>query len=168
MATAAPSDDLDDIPLPKSKTKLIIIVLVLLILLSAIGGGVYFFLLKKPDTAAVQETSKVKEAKIPIFIQLDSFTVNLLTAPTDDPQFLQIGISLQLLQEKSNELLKQRMPHVRSQILMLLTNSKAADIVTLEGKEQLISKIVTQVNNLYAQGDENPVTGAFFTSFIIQ
>lgn len=168
MATAPSDDELDDLPLPKSKTKLIIIIVVLLLLLSAIGGGVYMFLIKKTDDPVAIETSKVKESKVPLFIQLDSFTVNLLTAPNEDPQFLQVGISLQLLQEKSSELLKQRLPHVRSQVLMLLTNSKAVDIVTLEGKEQLIGKIVTQVNELFKMGSENPVTGAFFTSFIIQ
>jgi flagellar FliL protein len=168
MATAPPEDDLVDIPLPKSKTKLIIIIVAVILFLCAIGGAGYYFLIKKPEAPEAQQTSKIKEPKAPIFIQLDSFTVNLLTASTDEPQFLQIGISLQLLQEKSTEQLKQRLPHVKNQILMLLTNSKASDIVTLEGKEQLIGKIVTQINELYKLGDENPVVGAFFTSFIIQ
>lgn len=168
MATAPPDDDLADIPLPKSKTKLIIIIFVALLLLASIGGAAYFFLIKKPEDPVAQQATKIKEPKAPIFVQLDSFTVNLLTTPTDDPQFLQVGISLQLLQEKSTEQLKQRLPHVKNQILMLLTNSKASEIVTLEGKEQLIGKIVTQINELYKLGDENPVVGAFFTSFIIQ
>ena len=168
MATAPPDDDLVDIPLPKSKNKLIIIIVVALLLLSSIGGAVYFFLIKKNEDPVAQQTSKIKEPKAPIFVQLDSFTVNLLNTPTDDPQFLQVGISLQLLQDKSTEQIKQRLPHVKNQILMLLTNSKASDLVTLDGKELLIGKIVSQINDLYKLGDENPVVGAFFTSFIIQ
>jgi flagellar FliL protein len=168
MATAPPDDDLEDIPLPKAKNKLVIIIVIAVLLLSAIGGAVYFFFIKKPADPAVEQIATVKELKAPLFLQLDSFTVNLLTSTTEDPQFLQVGISLQLLQEKSPDQIKQRLPHVKNQILMLLTNSKASEIATLEGKEMLIGKIVSQINDLYKLGDQNPVVGAFFTSFIIQ
>ena len=169
MATAPLDDDeLADLPLPKAKNKLLILIVIVVILLSAIGGAVYFFFIKKPEDPTAQQTATVKELKAPLFVALDSFTVNLLTAPTDEAQFLQVGISLQLLQEKSPEQIKQRLPHVRNQVLMLLTSSKASDISTLEGKEALIAKIVSQINDLYKLGDQNPVVGAFFTSFIIQ
>jgi flagellar FliL protein len=169
MATAPLDDEeLADLPLPKSKTKLIIIIVIGVFLLAAIGGAVYYFFIKKPEDPAVAQTATVKELKAPLFVQLDSFTVNLLTPPSEDPQFLQVGISLQLLQEKSPEQIKQRLPHIKNQVLMLLTSSKASDISTLEGKEALIGKIVSQINDLYKLGDQNPVVGAFFTSFIIQ
>jgi len=178
MATAVQDDDedLEGIPLPKSKKKLFIIIAVAIALLSAIGGGVYYFLIRIPVDPAIAEASgdakpAAKEApgKPPIFLPLDSFTVNLKVSPGEDHQFLQIGISFQLRSEKSGDPIKQRMPQVRNRVLLLLTNSRASDLSTTEGKEKLVEQILTQVNGLYPQmGDDTPVLGVFFTSFIIQ
>jgi flagellar FliL protein len=181
MATAVPDidDDIDDTPLRKSKTKLIIIILVVLLLLSGIGGAVYYFFIKEDpvESAAVEgsATSVVKPApkevpgKPPVFLALESFTVNLKVAQGEDQHFLQIGISLQLRSDKSADPIKQRMPQVRNRVLMLLTNSKPDELSTTEGKEKLVEQIQTQVNALYPQLVEDaPVVGVFFTSFIIQ
>jgi len=178
MATAVQDDDddLEGIPLPKSKKKLFIIITIVILLLSAIGGGVYYFLLRTPPDPATAQASGdtkagAKEApgKPPIFLPLDSFTVNLKVSPGEDQQFLQIGISFQLRSEKSGDPIKQRMPQVRNRVLLLLTNSRASDLSTTEGKEKLVEQILTQVNGLYPQmADDTPVLGVFFTSFIIQ
>ena len=178
MATAVQDDDddLEGIPLPKSKKKLFIIITIVILLLSAIGGGVYYFLLRTPpDSATAQASGDTKAGakevpgKPPIFLPLDSFTVNLKVSPGEDQQFLQIGISFQLRSEKSGDPIKQRMPQVRNRVLLLLTNSRASDLSTTEGKEKLVEQILTQVNGLYPQmADDTPVLGVFFTSFIIQ
>ena len=113
--------------------------------------------------------AKEVPGKPPIFLPLDSFTVNLKVSPGEDQQFLQIGISFQLRSEKSGDPIKQRMPQVRNRVLLLLTNSRASDLSTTEGKEKLVEQILTQVNGLYPQmADDTPVLGVFFTSFIIQ
>jgi flagellar FliL protein len=176
MATAVKDDDddLEGIPLPKSKKKLFIILAMAFVLLSAIGGGVYYFLLRTPVDPATESgatTAGAKEVpgKPPIFLPLESFTVNLKTSPGEDQQFLQIGISLQLRSEKSGDPIKQRMPQVRNRVLLLLTNSRASELSTTEGKEKLVEQMLTQVNGLYPQmGDDSPVLGVYFTSFIIQ
>jgi len=179
MATAVQDDDdeLEGIPLPKSKKKLFILIALVILVLSGIGAGVYYFLLRTAPaeevaaTAAAGTNVAAKEApgKPPIFLALESFTVNLKISPGEDQQFLQIGISFQLRSEKSGDPIKQRMPQVRNRVLLLLTNSRASDLSTTEGKEKLVEQIMTQVNGLYPQmGDDTPVLGVFFTSFIIQ
>jgi flagellar FliL protein len=181
MATAvqAEDDEIDDTPLRKSKTKLIIIIVVAVLLLSGIGGGVYYFFFRTPaaeaatgDAPAGGDTKPaIKETpgKPPVFLALESFTVNLKVAQGDDQQFLQIGISLQLRSDKSSDPIKQRMPQVRNRVLMLLTNSKASELSTTEGKEKLVEQILASINGLYPQmTDDAPVVGVFFTSFIIQ
>ena len=180
MATAVQDedDDLEGIPLPKSKKKLFIIIAIALTVLGAIGGGVYYFLIRTPVDPATAQANASAEAKAgakeapgkpPIFLPLESFTVNLKVSPGEDQQFLQIGISLQMRSEKSGDPVKQRMPQVRNRVLMLLTNSRASDLSTTDGKEKLVEQILTQVNSLYPQmGDDTPVLGVYFTSFIIQ
>lgn len=181
MATAGRKveDDVEELALPKSKKKLIIIVLVAILLLSGIGAGVYYFFIHKssvetnsgepaPSTSA--ETSKKdSKSKPPVFLALESFTVNLRMAQDESQQYLQIGITLELRSDKSVDPVKQRIPQVRNRVLMLLTNSKGSELSTLEGKEKLVEDMKTQINALYPQMiNDAPVLGVFFTSFIIQ
>jgi flagellar protein FliL len=181
MATAVQveDDEVDDTPLRKSKTKLIIIITVVVLLLSGIGGGVYYFFFRTPAaepatgdapaSVAAKPAAKETPGKPPVFLALESFTVNLKVAQGDDQQFLQIGMSLQLRSDKSVDPIKQRMPQVRNRVLMLLTNSKASELSTMEGKEKLVEQILTNINGLYPNlTDDAPVIGVFFTSFIIQ
>ena len=178
MATAVQVDDdeLEGIPLPKSKKKLFILIAVVVFVLSGIGAGVYYFLIRTPSAepaagAATATNAATKEApgKPPIFLALESCTVNLKISPGEDQQFLQIGISLQLRSEKSGDPIKQRMPQVRNRVLLLLTNSRASELSTTEGKEKLVEQMLAQINGLYPQMiDDAPVLGVFFTSFIIQ
>jgi flagellar FliL protein len=181
MATAGRNDeeDIDEIELPKSKKKLIIIILAVVLLLSGIGAGVYYFFIQKPSAESITgesnasagvETPK-KEAKVkpPVFLALESFTVNLRMAPDEVQQYLQIGITLELRSDKSVDPVKQRIPQVRNRVLMLLTNSKGSELSTTEGKDKLVEDIKTQINAIYPQmTNDAPVLGVFFTSFIIQ
>lgn len=181
MATAGRNDDgdIEVIVLPKSKKKLIIIILIAVLLLSGIGAGVYYFFIQtptvesnsgEPTPSATAETPK-KEAKTkpPVFLALESFTVNLKMAPDEGQQYLQIGITLELRSDKSIDPVKQRIPQVRNRVLMLLTNSKGSELSTSEGKEKLVEDIKAQINAVYPQmTNDAPVLGVFFTSFIIQ
>lgn len=183
MATAGRNDNegTEKKEPPKPKKKLIIIISVAILFLTGIGmgTGASYFLFQsllaesKADetTAGANKDAAKKEAKgkPPIFIALDSFTVNLKTTPDENQQYLQIGISLELRSDKSVDPIKQRIPQVRNRVLTLLTNSKASDLSTPEGKGNLVEEIKAQINALYPQMiNDAPVAGVFFTSFIIQ
>lgn len=181
MATAGRNveDEIEVIVLPKSKNKLIIIILIAVLLLSGIGAGVYYLFLQTPSvestpsepTASSNAETPKKDAKAkpPVFLALESFTVNLKMAPDEGQQYLQIGITLELRSDKSVDPVKQRIPQVRNRVLMLLTNSKGSELATSEGKEKLVDEIKTQINAMYPQmTSDAPVLGVFFTSFIIQ
>jgi flagellar FliL protein len=181
MATAGrnDNDEIEEIVLPKSKKKLFIVILIVVLLLSGIGAGVYYFLFQTPAaesdageaTAGTNADAAKKDGKgkPPVFLALESFTVNLKTAPDEGQQYLQIGMTLELRSDRSVDPIKQRIPQVRNRVLMLLTNSKASDLATSEGKEKLVEEIKTQINAMYPQMiNDAPVFGVFFTSFIIQ
>jgi flagellar FliL protein len=102
-----------------------------------------------------------------VFLTLDTFTVNLQADP--DEKFLQLDLSLQVASPEAAEAIKVQMPAVRSRLLLLLTSKNAAEISTVEGKQQLSDEIIAEVKKPFAAGAKpQEVLGVFFTSFVIQ
>ena len=160
---------------PKSKKKLIIIIAAIIVLLAGAGGGWYFMKSKeahkKPAKhGEVQEAAEEAEgehAAAPVFLTLETFTVNL--QPDPDEKFLQLDISIQVKKPEEAEALKGQMPAIRNRLLMLLTSKQASQISTIEGKQELSDEILVEVNKPFTEhGKPQKVTGVFFTSFVIQ
>jgi len=139
-----------EVAAPKSKKKLIIIVVAVLVLL--IGGGVGAWLMMGDKPAEGEEAKEVVEKKDPVYVKLDTFTVNL--SPEEGEKYLVI---------------EDKMPQVRNRVLMLLTSKLPSEISDMEGKQELIEEIVEQINEPYsAEGEPLAVSDAFFTAFVIQ
>ena len=155
-----------------SKKKLMIIVLGAVLVAGGVGGGGAWFLLhgkKDEGGAAPHGASKKKAAKAgpPVFVPLEPFTVNL--QPETGEQYLQIAVTLQVATPEEVELVKLNMPKVRSRLLLLLSNKKASEINTGEGKKQLASDIIALVKEPFEdKGEPQDVSDVLFTSFIIQ
>lgn len=152
-------------PAPASKKKLIIIIATAVVLLAGGGGAAWFFMHQKSDQK--KEVKHEEPAHAPVFVTLETFTVNL--QPDPDEKFLQLELSLQVANPEVAELLKMQMPAVRNRLLMLLTSKKATDISTVEGKKLLSDEIVAEMKKPFSK-DAKPqeVSGVFFTSFVIQ
>lgn len=149
---------------PASKKKLIIIIAAVVLL--AGGGGAGWFLMQ-PKDGHKKEVKHEEPAHAPVFIALDTFTVNL--QPDPEEKFLQLEISLQVASPEQAELLKTQMPAVRNRLLMLLTSKMASEISTSEGKQLLSDEIVAEVKKPFSKGAKpQEVSGVFFTSFVIQ
>jgi len=165
-------------PAPKSKKKLIIIIAAVVVLLAGAGGGWYFMkskeAAKKPAKhGEVHEEAEAEEAEgehgpaAPIFLPLETFTVNL--QPDPDEKFLQLDVSIQVKKPEEAEALKAQMPAIRNRLLMLLTSKQANQISTMEGKQELSNEILAEVNKPFTDhGKPQKVTGVFFTSFVVQ
>jgi flagellar FliL protein len=179
-------------PPGKGKGKLIVIIAVALALLGGGGGAAAYFMLGKKDKeqvahedeeeagAAEEEAPKQKAAKpekkakkkkrregVPVFVELDMFTANLRDA--DDDRFIQIRVVAEVRDAPAGEMLKNMMPAVRNEVLLLLGSKESKDIASREGKEQLAQEIVTAANRTLentpaAQG----VEGVNFTHIIVQ
>ena len=152
---------------PKSKKMLFIIIGVILAL--ALGGGAayYFLVVKAGDKSA--ESSKPKVPEIQVFVPLEIFTVNLRPEPGEPQQYLQTMINLQVPSDEAAAALKGRMPELRNRILFILTNKKASEITSVDGKNALITEITEQVQKPFSGSEsEQKITGVYFTSFIIQ
>lgn len=154
----------------KSAKKKIIIIAVVALLL--IGGGVAAWLLMggkstEGDEQTKAEKSQAVKSSEPIFIKLDTFTVNL--NPEEGEKYLQVDITLNASNANDVTEIEKRMPQVRNRVLMILTSKLASEISDMEGKQALGTEITEQINEPYSEGAEPlTITEAFFTSFVIQ
>ncbi|TFZ08340.1 flagellar basal body-associated FliL family protein [Ramlibacter humi] len=125
-------------PKKKSGKKMIVIAIVALLAAGGGGGGAWFFLGHKAE-AGEEHAEKPKKASKPLFTTLEPFTVNL-----QDPRgerFAQIGITLQFEDPKLEAELKDRLPAVRNEILLLISSKQIEELLSTEGKQKLAEEI---------------------------
>jgi flagellar FliL protein len=175
---------------PKSKKMLVMIVAAVVVLALA-GGGGWYFLGKGGDDEDEEEVSKAEKKGPPQYMTLESMTANL--ADPGGEKMIQVSITLELADTKAPEKVKDYIPAIRSDALMLLTQSTSEELLTKEGKERLADDIFAEASRHFVDEDpretrkeeaaaskdkkkkkkkkkkvDNPIVGVFFSSFIIQ
>ncbi|MFM2056512.1 MAG: hypothetical protein RLY71_897 [Pseudomonadota bacterium] len=203
MSAAAAAAPAGDAPAKKGSKKLIIIIAIVAVLLLA-GGGAAFFLMKKKaadaeaggegeEAAAVQrfqppERKKDTHAAHPVFVPLEPFVVNL--ADRDHERYAQIGLTLEVDDEKVAEEIKLYLPAIRNGILMVAAHKTSEELLQRDGKERLLADVMREtVRPLGIELDDdepaadtpadkkkkkrrppvyNPVRQVLISSFIIQ
>ncbi|MDP1683518.1 MAG: flagellar basal body-associated protein FliL [Burkholderiales bacterium] len=154
---------------PKKKGKLLIM-LIALLLLGGGGGAAWWFLKgNKPHDPKAVAQKKEEPEKPPIFIRIDTFTVNLKKVDAEE-HFLQVEMQFKVVDPKADEAVKLRMPEIRNALLLLLSSKTQEELATVEGKQKLSSDIVTQSNQIIRAKEpaKDGVVGVYFTSFVIQ
>jgi flagellar FliL protein len=149
----------DAVPASKGKKKKLIIIGAALAVLLAAGGGAVFMVKKRAaaaaaaaaaaengesDDGATKEEAAAKVVKadlkrVPTFVPLDPFTVNL--ADREAERFAQVGITLEVADAKAGDLLKAYMPAIRNNILLTLGSKTAAQLMERDGKLRLAADI---------------------------
>src|SRR5258706_9668882 len=120
--------------------------LIILCVLGALGGGAYWYMHRAHSDAAGE--AKAEPVQPPQFLALDPFTVNLQLE--ENPQFLQVGLTLKVSSNTAIDALKLHMPEVRDRVLLLLSSQKASALLTLDGKRKLAADIVASINAIVA------------------
>ena len=128
---------------PKKSKKMMIIIIAAAVLL--IGGGAAAFFLMKPahtpaGEAAAEET--IKEVP-PKYVELGTFTANLIHEDTD--RYLQVAISLKLSKPELEEKIKASNPEILHRVNMLLQSKTPSQLSTMNGKEKLANDVKAQV-----------------------
>lgn len=185
MASAAESSAAGgDKPAPKSRKKLFILIGVACVLL--IGGAVAALLLRGGSVGGT--TPKVAEPVEPIYLPLESFTVNLLDP--DVERYALIGLTLELRDKKDLDRFKRLMPALRSQFLLVMSRKTPSELLAPDGKRVLARELQRSAAAVLTpstpstpyppaspaspaspdEGDdaEGPVSAVHFSSFIIQ
>ncbi len=149
-------------PASRSKKKLFIIIGVLVVLLATSGAAAWFFMGSDSETAEqVEETP----AKPPVYLPLETFTVNL----HDSEQFLQVDLTLEATEQAEIDAIKLHMPRIRSRLLTLLASKDAEELLGPEGKDKLAKEILAEINKPFdPKGKPQNIVDVLFTSFVIQ
>jgi flagellar FliL protein len=154
-------------PAPAGKKKRVLMLAAIgAVVVIAAGAGLFMMLGGKKDKAPAAEVRK-----LPTFVDLEAFTVNLRSADKENEpeRFMQVKLVAEVKDAPSGEALKSMMPAVRNEILLLLGSKQADQVASREGKEQLAREIVAAANKpLTGTPAAGSVEGVNFTHLIIQ
>jgi flagellar protein FliL len=194
-AAAANTTVVAPAPTPvKSKKKLIIIASAVLVALIVVAATAIVSLKRRAaaaegadGTPAAAAVSKHETQATPVFVPLDSFTVNL--ADRDAERYAQVGITLEVTDTSLVDQIKAYMPAIRNNVLMAISERNASELMTREGKAKLADKIRRETSRALgydvprdqdgdaaavgrghrkAKDGELPITAVQFSNFIIQ
>jgi flagellar FliL protein len=163
---AAPAPAAAQAPAKKGLPKKLIIIVAAALALCAGGAGAFIYLNKKP-AAGAEAPKKEAQRKLPNFLDLDSFTVNL--AEKDQDRYMQIKFSLEIGSTEAENTIKEMLPALRSEVLLVLSSRQATDLASREGKETLAKDIVAAANKaLEHTPADHSVAAVHITQLIIQ
>ncbi|MGC6387204.1 flagellar basal body-associated protein FliL [Ewingella sp. S1.OA.A_B6] len=154
----------------KSKRPMLIILLVLVTLAACAAGGYAWWMLhNKTATSGSEQVKKNVPPAPPIFLALDTFTVNLQNADNNPDRVLYIGLTLRLSDQQNRTMLGEYLPEVRSRLLLLLSRQKSDDLASENGKQQLIAEIKQVLSTPFVKGQPSLVINdVLFTAFILR
>lgn len=165
-------------PPTKKRFKLILIAGIGVVLLLVVAGVAAMLLMsgndEGEDEAGGEAPAKAEApatATPPVFMEIDTFTVNLLSEAGD--QYLQLAVTLELTGPEVTDKVRLYMPRLRNQVMLLLSGKKPTDLASKEGKETLARELRDEINAVIAPAPrggkaETPVKAVLFTSFIVQ
>lgn len=134
-AAAAPAKE-------PAKRKLVLIGAIVVVLV-VVAAAALLFLNARNQESDEEHGSAAAAAVVPTFLPLDNMVVNLADPGGD--RFVQLGITLELADDKTAGLVKQYLPSIRSGILMLVSQRSSEELLLREGKEKLAAEIREEV-----------------------
>ena len=132
------------------------------------GASWWFFGRHVPAGAQQTATPAAPEAIVtaapPSYLAIEPMVVNLSGDSGD--RLVQIGITLALSDEKSNDRIKAFLPAIRNAAILTISQRAATDLLTREGKEKLARDIQAEVTRIIGAGATSPVREVLFLSLI--
>lgn len=180
MANQPKNLDLDvagTAPVAKSKTKSIIVFALAGVVLTAatIGATLYFsgaLHSATASTAAGDDPAAAapapKSDQPALYLALDPpFVVNFENDTT--ARFLQVSVELMARDQVVLDAVKQHMPAIRNNLVMLFSSQRYESVSTREGKEKVRADALTEVQKILQERVGQPgVEAVYFTSFVMQ
>ncbi|HFK7186368.1 TPA: flagellar basal body-associated protein FliL [Serratia odorifera] len=152
-----------------AKKRSLLVILLLLITVAACGAAGYSWWLLQQKNDGAPVAAEPQPPTAPVFMPLDTFTVNLLTPDNNPDRVLYIGLTLRLPDEATRRQLNDFLPEVRSRLLMLLSRQEAAQLANEQGKQQLVAQIKDVLSPPLVKGQpKQVVSDVLFTAFILR
>lgn len=150
---------------PGRKRSIWLILLIIVVLAAAGAAGASWWLLNQKNSATAEQEAPPE----PVFMPLDTFTVNLVNADNDPDRVLYVGFTLRLPDEATRTRFINYLPEVRSRLLLLLSRQDAIALANEQGKQKLIEQIKQVLSPPLVPGQPNQVvTDVLFTAFILR
>ncbi|MDI1338837.1 flagellar basal body-associated protein FliL [Polaromonas sp.] len=160
MATSTPPAKTPNAP--KSRKLLVLLIVLATLIVLAVAGAAYYLTIQRKQAAPVAAAPAD-----PIFIALEPMTVNL--QPNGRNRFLHVAVTLKAPDVKSQALVTQYLPEVRSRLLSALSNRAGESLVTPEERAQLAADIMTTLNQPFAANLPSlKISSVMFTTFMLQ
>lgn len=149
---------------PAKSKKTLFIAIAALVVLGGGGGAYWTFFRSAPPEAAAEEHKEPEEP--PAIVNFDPFVVNL--SDTGTPRFLRVTLALvvngkdQAKEFEENTVVRMK---VRSALLEMLSQQKASELITPEGRTALQKHIVELAGH---DAEELKIRDVLFSEFIVQ
>jgi flagellar FliL protein len=166
---------------PKKKPPVMIIVIAAVVVLILVGAAAAYFLIAAPKKGEVagegggeakqEQTVKHGDEEGPggaagtggPLKVLDPFIVNL--ADAQGQRYLKAVMQFEVDNPGTDSEIASKLPQIRDEVLMILSNKTFDDVATVAGKRMLKREIVNAVNRYLSSGQ---VTQVYFTEFVVQ
>jgi flagellar FliL protein len=142
-------DAVAETPAQKSGKKKGLVLALVGVLVLGVGGGAAWYLAAGKSAGhadAGAEKKPAKPAGPPVFLPLETFTVNL--QPEASATYLQVEMSLRVAGTSVVDTIKLYMPEVRSRVLMLLSTKSAPELSSAAGKQKLAEEIRLEITRV--------------------
>ena len=159
---------------PPARSPLKKFLLVGLVVVVAVGlsvGATLFFSGARgaPAGKTNEKTAAAEQSKKPLYLALDPpFVVNF--QDQNQLHFLQVGVTVMAHHASVVDALKQNMPVIRNDLVMLFSSQDYATLSTRAGKEKLREASLADIRRILS--NESPgdagVQAVYFTSFVMQ
>lgn len=164
-------------PAPAGKGKLKLIILIVVALLLAVGlsvGGTFYFMNKAGsdddhgDKAAAAESAVPQRQAAVYEVLMPAFVVNFSNGGGRQ-RYMQVSVALMSRDQAALDGLKEHMPLLRNQLVMLFSSQDFASLLTPVGQEMLRQKATAAVQEL-AQKEVGTlaIEQVLFTNFVLQ
>lgn len=157
------------------KGKLKLIILIVLGLLLAVGlsvGGTFYFMSRdgsEPKSADAAEAEAMPQRQAAIYeVLAPAFVVNFNNSGGRQ-RYMQVSVALMSRDQAALDGLKEHMPLLRNQLVMLFSSQEFASLTTPVGQEMLRQQATASVQEL-AQKElgKLAIEQVLFTNFVLQ
>jgi flagellar protein FliL len=133
--------DLDDEPGGRSPLVKWVVIVGAVLLLAGGGGAAWYFLFG--GSGGHREA----ELPLPYFLDLKAFVVSMPSS-TGGPQFVQLGVSLQLPRPQAGEMVSALLPEIQDAMRETLLGFKSDDLKTTEGVNKVRQAMIKHLNEV--------------------
>jgi flagellar protein FliL len=151
---------------PGPMKRLLVIAVIAILAAGAAAGATWFVMQRHASSEPAAPTAPVPA--VPVYFALEPMTVNL-QSDDGETHYLRIGLTLKLDTLKTQDELRDRMPEIRSRVLLALSNKHPEDLATLDGKHALATELATLIAQpTEPHGTPARVEDVLFTEFVVQ